>query len=79
VPWAKCLQDMPGLGALQGNSSSSIVASGGAVDKVDGSSVCLAVLEPRFTLSSGLEVGCAATAVRLWLCVVNEGVQVPHT
>jgi hypothetical protein len=48
---------MPGPGALQGNSSSSNVASGGAADRADSSSVCLAVLEPRFTLSSGLEVG----------------------
>jgi hypothetical protein len=72
-PRATRLPRIPGLGALQGNSSSSSnVASGGAVDKADGSSVCLAVLEPRFTLSSGLEVGWVAAAVRMWFMFVVQ-------
>jgi hypothetical protein len=56
-PRATRLPRIPGLGTLQDSSSSSSVGNGTAGNKVDGSSVCLAVLEPRFTLSSGLEVG----------------------
>jgi hypothetical protein len=63
-PRATRLPSVPGLGAvLQG--SSNVPASGGAsvgataADREGGSSsssVCLGILEPRFTLSSGLEV-----------------------
>jgi hypothetical protein len=71
-PRATRLPRIPGLGILQGGSSSSSSSSsnvaGGnagvgaaAADREGGQSgnisVCLAVLEPRFTLSSGLEVG----------------------
>jgi hypothetical protein len=84
-PRATCLPRIPGVGPLQGNSSS--VASGSTADKVDGSSVCLAVLEPRFTLSSGLEVSCAMLqrqcvcgCVVVWFLVQHEkqGLQAPR-
>lgn len=63
-PRAVRLPRIPGLGVLQGgsNSSSNVAGAGAAAADREGgqggsSSVCLAVLEPRFTLSSGLEVG----------------------
>jgi hypothetical protein len=85
-PCAMRLSRIPGLGALQGSSSSN-VASGSAGDKADGSSVYLAVLEPRFTLSSGLEVSCAVLqrqcvcgCVDVWFVVQHEkqGLQEPR-
>ncbi|WIA22377.1 hypothetical protein OEZ85_004684 [Tetradesmus obliquus] len=75
-PRAVRLPRIPGLGVLQGgsNSSSNVAGAGAAAADREGgqggsSSVCLAVLEPRFTLSSGLEV---LVAVRDTVWVVDD-------
>lgn len=53
-PCAARLPRIPGLGTLPSSGSSSNVGGAGVQGSAAG--VCLAVLEPRFTLSSGLEV-----------------------
>lgn len=62
-PRATRLPQIPGVGgAAAAAASGAAAAGGGGVEGVvsDGKVSCIAVLEPRYTLSSGLEVGGAA-------------------